>query len=258
MRNIFQLIIILLTTGCSSIEFAPNKVYRVTGGYTPGAYSHPSGDEFLFSISPPAGEWAYVKSKPWFRNDHARIEFESKKGKLVTFFWFWKPDIELERDAANIPYVAPWRSGAPAGMGRMPYIPTERQLKSGDWEQPGYRQSQWHDFRYFGERRYFCMTSLAKSREGLIEYGGVKQEPFNLYWYSISCPFRVENRRTGAFVVHVNFSITDQQFKEHPERVDMNIEFIDKMLEPSWNSLAVIPGAYQFKPSTSGEQPKQE
>lgn len=252
MKRIVVSAAFLVMIGCASLEFAPNKIYRVTGGYIPGAYTHPSGNEFLFSISPPAGTWAYVKSKPWFRNDRARLEFEGKDGQRVEFVWYWKPDVEVEQDTLQIPYLAPWRNGVPGNMERIPYEPSERQLKSGDWYQPGYRQSQWRQFRYFGKKSYFCMTALAKSREGLIKWEGANQAPHTAYWYTISCPFRVEDRRNGVFIVRTGFSIADEQLKTHPERVDQNIEFIDKMLVPSWNSLTVIPGAYQFAPSASG------
>lgn len=248
MKKCILFAIFLMVSGCASIEYAPQKVYRVTGGYKEGAYSHRSGSEFLFSVLPPAGEWGHRKDKPWFRDDYGILQFENKKGMEIQFEWNWQSDAALERNLVDNPYLAPWRNGAPPWTGRVPYKPTERQLKSGDWDQPGYRQLQWHDFRYFGERRYFCMTALAKSRQGLIEYGGVKRQPYNAYSYVISCPFRVENRRTGVFIVRTGFSVTDQQIKENPERVDLNIEFIDKMLEPSWNSLTVIPGAYQFAP----------
>lgn len=251
MKNCILIIVSLLIMSCSSIEYSPQKVYKVTGGYIEGRYSHPAGSEFLFSLSPPAGEWGHRKDKPWFRDDYGIIQFENKRGMEIQFEWYWQPDAALERDFAEIPYAAPWRSGPPADMGRVPYKPTKRQLESGDWDQPGYRQAQWHDFRYFGEKRYFCMRALARSREGLIEYGSVKREPYNLYWYTISCPFRVEDRRTGVFIVRSGFSLNDQQLKAHPERVDQNIEFIDKMLEPSWNSLTVVPGAYQFAPSSA-------
>lgn len=248
MKKLILFAIFLLTSGCASIEYAPQKIYRVTGGYKEGAYSHRSGSYFLFSLSPPAGEWGHRKDKPWFRDDYGILQFENKKGMEVQFEWYWQSDAALERHAAEIPYIAPWRSGPPVNMGRVRYRPTERQLKFGDWDQPGYPQLQWHDFRYFGEKRYFCMTALDKSRQGLIEYGDVKREPYSAYSYVISCPFRVEDRRTGVFIVRTGFSVTDQQLKEHPERVDLNIEFIDKMLEPSWDSLMVIPGAYQFAP----------
>lgn len=251
MKKCLLLAVLLLANGCASVEYSPQKVYRVTGGYKPGVYSHLSGTEFLFSLLPPAGEWGHRKDKPWFRDDYAIVQFENKAGKRIQFEWNWQSDTALERNLADNPYLAPWRNGAPAWTGRVQYKPTERQLKSGDWSQPGYRQLQWHDFRYFGDKRYFCMTALAKSRQGLIEYGGVKQEPYNAFDYIISCPFRVQDRRNGVFIVRTGFSITDQQLKEYPERVNQNIEFIDKMLMPCWNSLTVIPGAYQFAPSAS-------
>lgn len=248
MRRILALVAVVGLAGCSSIEVAPGKVYRVMGGYAPVRSGFIDGEEFQFSLVPPKGKWAYVRSKPWTRLSAGRIQFISETGSAIRFSWNWNSDIQLESNLKSRPHLAPWLYGPDPVMSRVPYVPTDRQLKSGDWGQPGYSQRQWHHFRYLGVKRYYCLTTLIKRREGMIEWGDTKQEPYNDYSYIISCPFRLTDGRHSSFIVRAGFSLTDEQLRNDPTRVDRNVEIIDALLEPTWNSLEIMPAAYQFRP----------
>lgn len=248
MRGIIALATALCLVGCSSIEVAPEKVYRVTGGYKPVASGALQGDEFLFSLVPPKGEWAYVRSKPWTRLNDGRLRFINQAYSAISFRWMWLSDLNLKTDLEGLPHLAPWLNGPDPVMSRVPYVPTERQLKSGDWDQPGYSQRQWHHFRYLGIKRYYCLTALIKRREGMIQWGDTKRDPYNAYSYNIGCPFRLTDGRHSSFIVRASFSLTDEQLRNDPTRVDRNVEIIDALLEPTWNSLEVMPAAYQFTP----------
>lgn len=121
----------------------------------------------------------------------------------------------------------------------------------GDWDQPGYSQEQWQHFRYFGKKHYYCLTALYKRREGLIQWGDAKRDPYNGFDYYIACPFRLADGRHASFGVSTGFSLTDDQLRSDPSRVDRNIEIIDSMLEPTWNSLEVMSATYQFTPPSA-------
>lgn len=256
MRKHSPLICFFFLAGCASIDFTPNKVWRVTGGYIPNRSVHARGDEFLFSLVPPAGKWGYARGKPWFQPDNGLISFTSPGYPDLDFEWLWRSDFAVKSDLEQTPYIAPWINGTDPKMERVPYTPTERQIKSGDWNQPGYSQTQWHQFRYFGKKPYYCLTTLSKSREGLIAFEGQRSNPFNAYWYTISCPFRLTDGRNARLNVHSRFSITDEKLQANPHRIEENLVYIDKILEPTWNSLIVMPQAYQFEPSSSAFVPQ--
>lgn len=248
MRKFISLAMALCLVGCGSIEVASGKVYRVTGGYDPARSAFIDGDEFLFSLVPPKGKWAYIRSKPWTRLNDGRLEFTSEAGSSIGFSWMWDSDIQLESNLKSRPHLAPWLYGSDPKMERVPYVPTAQQIKSGDWDQPGYSQRQWHHFRYLGMKQYYCLTTLIKRREGMIQWGDTRQEPYNAYSYIISCPFRLTDGRHSSFIVRTGFSMSDEQLLNDPSRVDRNVEIIDALLEPTWNSLEIMPAAYQFRP----------
>lgn len=131
MKRFLALVALAAVTGCTSIEVAPGKVYRVTEGYSSARSAFIPGNEFVFSLVPPQGRWAYVRSRPWTRLNNGRVEFVSEAGSTIRFRWHWLLDINLNSDLQGSPYLAPWLNGPDPDMKRIPYVPTERQLKSG-------------------------------------------------------------------------------------------------------------------------------
>ena len=245
----------ILMTGCAAkpvTEYATGKVYRVTGN--PNYYGERKGTEFMFAVSPPQGDW-YHTANGFLGLNRTMISFEKPTGGGFDFRWHWGNVDQEKQWTQEDPLRRPWDSGATLDFARIPYQPTEGQLLYGTWSQPGYRQKQWQQYAFFGAKRIYCFKSLDKTNNRGT-YNQQQGQPIMLsYGYTVGCPYRLTDGRVATFVANTGFGISPEQLAANPNRVDENITIIDNLLQHTFDTLEVMPQAYQFNlPKTVAQQ----
>ncbi len=251
MRSIVGLIAVFLL-GCSgappSMPYPSGQRITVTAAYD--THAHVPGDEFLFSVVlPPEEVWIYT---PAFKtNREGRISvYASHAQHEVDLEWNWiNRDSADERDTVkNDPFYLPWYSGKRGDGRRAMYTPTESQISSGDWYRVGYPQEQFTQSVSKGKQRFYCMRSVFR-RGGRTTWDREHQPSgFNGPSFSVydTCPFRTTDNRDAYLRFSMSFWIPEQELANNPNALDVRLDAMDAWLKPMWDSLEVMPKAYQF------------
>lgn len=227
----------------------PGQQVRVTSAYSPGP--HKEGTEFNFAVRLPTTEaWTYT---PKFRTEaHGRISIEgASTGRSIDYTWRWfdrqSPHIQRDLREGKLLHL-PWYTGHKGDGSRIPYVPTEQQLKSGDWNSVGYPQPQFIQSMNKGRKPFYCVRALIK-RGGRSTWAQQQGAPAGAgYEVNDFCGFRTTDGRDAVFSVKTFFFVTPDMAAANPDIVDQKLAEIDALLQPSWDSLEVMPQAYQFEP----------
>lgn len=212
-----------------------------------------AGDEFLASFTLPEGVWTRGSRRETERETHITLSAPNYYGMDIQWHWLSPQGKKQLIDTKSS--QIPWYTGVrDTTFKRIPYTPTQEQLKSGDWNQSGYSQRQWHQHRLLGKKQYYCRTILLKSNNRTA-WNAENGVPIgNRYSYNWSCPFRLTDGRDAKFVIHTGFFIesTNTQNKaqsnaqDNQAQIEAKLAEIDAQLKPIWDSLQVNSKAYQF------------
>lgn len=250
---------VLLSAGCSSYVlpalYTPGQLVRVTSAYSTGSYTE--GTEFNYSIRLPITEsWKYSPRYKLEMSGLIRVE-GAATGHSVFYAWRWidRHSPHVKSDIAAGSRTLPWYSGKKGDGTRIPYQPTEKQLKSGDWYRSGYPQDVFSQSMLKGKQSYYCIRSLSRRASNTtwsIENGTPSGAGYEVYY---TCPFRTTDDRDAFFKVTTSFFVTNEMARNDLDIVEKKLAEIDDLLQPSWDSLKVMPQAYQFEPPPeSGSQ----
>lgn len=252
-KKVIALFALLTMQGCMAVrsEYEPEKVYRVTGGYATG--SQKKGNEFLFALKAPMGEWRYhFRQSPLFdKTNFGYVAFYNPAGNKIDFRWHWSSKRDIASDAVSNPKSLPWYSGTEIQLGRTPEQPEDTRSDYRGCKGPACSRVLWRQFQLLGSNRYYCGSSLRRSWIPLFDDGNRKFPGRFSYDYIIYCPFRLLDGRNANLIVTSGFGITPEQLADNPDRPDENVAIIDRMLERTWDSLEVMPQAYQFEPPSA-------
>lgn len=250
LRCLGAMVVAVAVNGCSSkVKFDVqdgSTPFRVTGGYAVNGRAE--GDELLFSFKlPERDSWRYAASLKSHRRGY--VHFYGRETNSDVFFqWFWisRTSSETERTIKENGIFLPWYSGQKGDGTRIPYTPTERQLKSGDWYSVGYPQKQFQQSMYMGVKNYYCVRSVFR-RGGRTtweqEQGAPQGAGYSVY---TTCPFRTTDGRDAYFKVSSAFFVRAEDAAANPDIVEQKLAALDELLKPTWDSLEVMPTAYQF------------
>ena len=61
-----------------------------------------------------------------------------------------------------------------------------------------------------------------------------------------TCPFRTTDNKDAYF--KVSFNVTGDDIAANPKIIEANLEALDEWLKPMWDSVEIMPKAYQFEP----------
>lgn len=242
----------LLLAGCTSpakiVEHPDGQPIRVTSAYN--TQSHEKGNEYLFSIVLPRnGKWTFTENYQPIKKGYFTTESRVFKRSIrVRWNWELKDSPGIKRLIEEEGIYMPWYSGKIGDGSREYYTPTERQISSGDWFSMGYPRKQFIQSMYKGHRQYYCVRSV-------FQHGGRTAWDKNpaisaAASYSVydTCPFRTVDGRDANFQIRTGFWVSAEDVSADPGIVDKKLAEIDALLEESWNSLEVMPQAYQFEP----------
>jgi hypothetical protein len=243
-------IIALMVVGCTLpakyATYPAGKPIRVTAGYT--TREHTDGDEFVFStVLPLRDDWSYSTTYPTEKSGRINAS-GGKSNRELKFEWIWisKSSPETENTIKEKEIYLPWYSDKKGDGTRISYTPTERQIKSGDWYSVGYPQKQFHQSMYKSSKKYYCVRSVFR-RGGRTtwdqEHGAPDGASYSIY---DTCPFRTTDGRDAYFKITSGFWVSKEEFAANPKVLDEKLAALDEFLQPSWDSLEVMPQAYQF------------
>lgn len=255
----YLLVFFLILSGCSFgpdyLVYPNNERIKVTAGYKfPGKEK---GDEFVFSTVLPDDEWSYyAKGKEYSYGYLSPFGRKSRKEIMVEWIWINKQHIGTQQTIRESPFYLPWYSDVKGDGGRIPYIPTENQLRYGDWHRGGYPQMQFYQTLYKGKQKFYCVRAVTRSggytkppEEYTAAYFAQIRE--GLYGVYDTCPFRTTDGRDAYFKVTAHFNVSNDDIATNPAIIDDNLKALDEWLKPIWDSLEITPIAYQFDPPSS-------
>src|SRR5690554_3408457 len=140
--KVITLIFLVLIAGCqskSTFDVYPvgERIVVAAGYQTPGKKK---GDEYVFSVILPKDEWVYsVNSETalyGYLKPHGR---HSRKELMIEWIWINRESVDTQQTInGEDSYYLPWYSGIKGDGARIPYRPTENQLRYGDWHRGGY------------------------------------------------------------------------------------------------------------------------
>lgn len=212
-----------------------------------------AGDEFLASFTLPEGVWTRGSRRETERETHITLSAPNYYGMKIE--WMWLDAINKKQRLEGEKAQAPWYTGVrDTTFKRIPYTPTQEQLKSGDWNESGYPRTVWYQYRLLGKKQLYCFTSLT-TRSNNTAWNAENGVPIgNSYEYSLFCPFRFTDGRDGDFTIHTGFFIesnntqnkAQNNAQDNQAQIEAKLAEIDAQLKPIWDSLQVNPKAYQF------------
>lgn len=242
----------LLLAGCESappsIPYSVGQRIRVTAAYD--THVHKQGDEYLFSlILPQEEEWIYT---PKYEMERSGIisTYAKHARREVTIEWNWinRYSATTKNVIKETPFYLPWYSGQKGDGRRVAYAPTGEQIKSGDWYRVGYPQRQFNQSMYKGNNKFYCVRSVVR-RGGRTTWDQEHQPSiysgptFEIY---DACPFRTTDGRDAYLMLSIILSILEKELASNPNALDERLDAMDAWLKPMWDSLEVMPKAYQF------------
>jgi hypothetical protein len=263
MIRVFAAIWLALLLGCTSMP--PDLVYPVgqriivTTGYDEYG-RRVIGKDFAFSVILPTDEWSYYAKSKQASMGYLSL-YGRQSGKELDVEWLW-----INRNSAETketingddPYYLPWYSGVKGDGSRMLYTPTEKQLRYGDWHRAGYSQLQYRQVVYRGKRSFYCVRALTRRghytppvKEYTPEYLAQVRE--GLYGVFDTCPFRTMDNKDAYFKVSVRFDVTAADIAANPQVIEDNLKALDEWLKPMWDSVEIMPTAYQFEAPAKNE-----
>src|SRR5690554_3349207 len=246
--------LLILMAGCQSSlgyrVYPSGERIVVMAGYSFGPRE--MGDEFVFSLILPDDEWEYnadAKAElKGYLKPHGR---HSRKTLMIEWIWIDREFHGTQQTISEAPYYFPWYSGIKGDGARIPYRPTENQLRYGDWHRGGYPQRQFRQAVYKGKEQFYCVRTVFRvgrytepPEEYTEEYFAQVRE--GLYEVYDTCPFRTTDGRDSYFKVTAAFNVFDEDIAANPEIVEDNLKGLDAWLKPLWGSLEIMPTVYQF------------
>lgn len=251
MNLIFGISIAVLLAGCTApakyVAFPANQRIHVTKAYS--MPFHEIGDEFVFSLKlPPQDQWRYPLDSDMQRRGYISAHAPNLKRELmIQWIWINMSSPMAKNTLAKDPVYLPWHTGQIGSGERVPYVPTERQLKSGDWYRVGYPQELFHQAVWVGKDKMYCVRSLFRrgGRTTWDQQSGVPEGAG--YSLHVACPFHTTDGRDAWFKISTGYGITADELKMNPGIVEEKLAFIDAMLQPIWDTLEIMPGAIQFQ-----------
>lgn len=122
----------------------------------------------------------------------------------------------------------------------------------------GYPQRLYYDPMLKGKSQLYCIRALI-TRSGIVawdaEQGTASLIPrnaaFELYY---TCPLRTLDGRDAYFKIDTGFYVYGEELASNPNILDERLAEIDAWLEPTWQSLVLMPQAYQFDPPEGAQQ----
>lgn len=282
----FTLIIVL--AGCSSkrplsIKIPEGAPIRIFSGYVKDSVdSQVYGDEFVFSTIMPKG-----KGGPWHyslkSNEYGFLPYHYKSGGMITspaspssvgnvfnhlvIMWEWVHlgDISLlfagDEDARNISFYRPWFQGVAGQVGkRIMYAPAQSEIDSGKWYEKNYVQFFFHDIISIADNGLYCVRSVS-STDSVLQWSEqqgvypVSDLPrYAQFHVDYTCPLRTIDGRDARFMIKFNFLIRGNLLTKDFEPLDYQLNEFHEWLEPTWQSLELMPQAYQFDPPEGAQQ----
>src|SRR5690554_3518860 len=249
-----SIFLLILMAGCQSslgyLVYPNGDRIVVQAGYkTPGKKI---GDEFVFSIILPDDEWVYDADAKTTRKGYLDLQGRiSRKTLMIEWIWIDREFHGTQQTISESPYYFPWYSGIKGDGARIPYRPTENQLRYGDWHRGGYSQIQFRQVLYKGKEQFYCVRTVNRRgrytrppEEYTEEYFAQVRE--GQYGIFDTCPFRTTDGRDAYFKISVRFNVSDEDIAVNPEIVEDNLNALDEWLKPLWDSLEIMPTAYQF------------
>lgn len=250
MRVLLVMAACLSFVGCFHLDsegrYSDGNRVTVSSGY--GIGLRVSGDEYVFSLKMPPGEdWSYLRKY----NSLERGYIKSRgvvSGKELMVEWEWLDLSKEQRAMKRFPFFQPWYTGVKGTGERVPYVPTELELSSGDWYRSGYPHPQFFQALSLGDKQYYCVRTLVQER-GPTSWdrqiaGGMGD--WRVYASIISCPFRTLDGRNAYLRVENRFLVTGEESSANPNALEDHLTALDLWLNPMWDSLEVMPTAYQF------------
>ncbi|MFN3714349.1 MAG: hypothetical protein ACK4SX_11890 [Alcanivoracaceae bacterium] len=254
MKKLVTLFLVLLS-GCHAtprFDVYPNgERIVVKSGYSVGPRK--TGQEYVFSVILPDDEWTYsVNAEATLKGYLKPYGQESQRTLGVEWIWIDRESADtLETISEKDPYYLPWYSGIKGDGTRILYRPTENQLRYGDWHRGGYPQTQFRQVVYKGKEQFYCVRTV--NRRG--RYTRPPEEYTEEYFAQIregqygvfdTCPFRTTDGRDAYFKISVRFNVSDEDIAANPAIIEGNLQALDEWLKPLWDSLEIMPTAYQF------------
>ncbi len=242
--------------GCSSPP--PNLVYPVgkrivvTTGYD--MYGRRAvGKDFAFSVILPPDEWSYyaksTAASMGYLSPYGRL---NRKELMIEWLWINRESTETKETFRERPYYFPWHTGVKGDGSRIFYTPTESQLRYGDWHRGGYSQIRFKQVVYKGKKPLYCVRTLARRggytppvKDYTPEYLAQVRE--GLYGVFDTCPFRTTDNKDAYFKVSVSFNVTAADIAANPQVIESNLKALDEWLKSMWDSVEIMPKAYQFE-----------
>jgi len=260
MRKICTAALCLILSACAS---SPGyKVYPIgerviiKSGYSDNG-RRAVGNEFVFSLVLPEDEWSYYADSRGPSMGYLSVYGENtRKNLMIEWLWLNKNREETKETIENSPFYFPWYSGIKGDGSRMFHTPTEKQLRYGDWHQNGYPQRQFRQIVYRGKKPFYCVRSVIRrgpsspwQKEYTQEY--LRQVRPGLYEVYDTCPFRTTDNRDAYFKISAAFNVSAEGIAANPAIVDDNLKAMDEWIKPLWDSLEIMPKAYQFEPPSA-------
>lgn len=253
--KVITLIFLALIAGCQSKStfdvYPVGERIVVKAGYkTPGKKI---GDEFVFSVILPEDEWVYyVDAKTTLKGYLDPYGRHSRKELMIEWIWINRESADTQHTIkGEDPYYLPWYSNVKGDGARIRYTPTENQLRYGDWHRGGYPQRRFSQSVYKGKQQLYCVRTVFRvgrytrpPEEYTEKYFAQVRE--GLYEVYDTCPFRTTDGRDAYFKVTAAFNVSDEDIAANPAIVEDNLKGLDKWLKPLWDSLEIMPTAYQF------------
>ncbi len=247
---------LIMMGGCASVP--PDLVYPVgkrivvTTGYDD--YGRRAvGKDFAFSVILPPDEWSYyAKSTAASMGYLSPYGRNNRKELMIEWLWIIRDSAETQETLKETPYYLPWYSGVKSDGSRIFYTPTESQLRYGDWHRGGYSQIQFMQVVYKGKKPLYCVRTLTRRggytppvKDYTLEYLAQTRE--GLYGVFDVCPFRTMDNKDAYFKVSVKFNVTAADIAANPQVIEDNLKSLDEWLKPMWDSVEIMPKAYQFE-----------
>lgn len=257
MLRMAMIFVVTFLVGCESspsrMVYPDGQRIVATTGYN--QYGRRAiGKDFAFSVVLPPDEWSYYAKSDaasmGYLNPYGR---QSRKELMIEWLWINRESEETHDTLRHDPYYLPWYTGVKGDGTRIPYMPRESQLRYGDWHRAGYSQVKFRQVVYRGKKPFYCVRTLTRSgrytppvKDYTPEYlAQVREGSYGVY---DTCPFRTTDNKDAYFKVSAHFNVSDGDISENPNILEDNLNALDEWLKPMWDSVEIMPKAYQFEP----------